>query len=552
MSKKKKPLAEAQPENKNSPHQRRFEWWKLLLPMGLTLLLARPWEWRVFESETPAFAPLKPIVRPDSGIVFIARNGAADRSQDLDVEFDSLLFAGAGRLLRNTEPQQWLFSLAGRDLPEASLRDGSHSLRVGFAGDALCAPLVVKFSSQGPVVQAAIEAVPGRPEDRQFRGLVASKLQDEEDTLKVEVAFHNEGRLQQASLPVKRVTDLETGVTYFEFETTIQGLPKIAPEDTRYGAPFFAFRVTDAAGNRYYHQQSYAQFMAPGDNRFGVNSIADIEVKRLPPDLRQRTTVAIRLVPKPITQLANGSPALVLKVESMLGNLNQLDWTDLPPPLRSPQPLTFIYRNEEQVAIAFGNQYVDEKAPANAAAIYRVEQEGRDGQVYSSNSAQAGPGKEPSDDFLSVEEAQRMIIAQGFYDRFLNPKGEGVRHQYDVIERDGEKLVIDRATNLTWQQSASSNYMTFEKARAYVAEMNAKGFAGYRDWRLPTLEEGMSLMERGKKNGDLYIAPVFDSKQRWIWTSDKQAPGAAWVVLFNDGGCGHNVVGNSGCVRLVR
>lgn len=379
MSKKSKPKISG--TESPSPAQRRFEWWKLLLPLALALVLARPWEWRLFQNEAPRFAPAKPIVHPDSGIVFVARNDAAHRGQDLDVEFDSLFFADAGRFLPNTKPQQWHFNLADLDLPEASLRDGSHHVRVGFAGEELSAPLIVKFSSQGPVVQAALEQVPGRPYNRQFRGLVASKLQAEEDTLKVEIAFHDEGRLRQARLPVKRVTDLETGVVYFEFETTIQGLPKIAPGDARYGEPFFALRVTDTAGNRYYQQQSYAQFMAPGDNRFGVNSIADIEVKRLPPDLRQHTTVAIRLVPKPITRLADGSPALVLNVTGLAGNFNQLEWTNLPPELRSAQPLTFIYRDEEQVAIAFGNQYVDEKAPSGNAPTYRVEQEGRDGHV---------------------------------------------------------------------------------------------------------------------------------------------------------------------------
>ena len=32
----------------------------------------------------------------------------------------------------------------------------------------------------------------------------------------------------------------------------------------------------------------------------------------------------------------------------------------------------------------------------------------------------------------------------------------------------------------------------------------------------------MSLMEPTKKNGALYIDPVFDKKQHWIWTSDRE------------------------------
>lgn len=47
----------------------------------------------------------------------------------------------------------------------------------------------------------------------------------------------------------------------------------------------------------------------------------------------------------------------------------------------------------------------------------------------------------------------------------------------------------------------------------------------------------MSLMEPAKKNGDLYIDPVFDSTQIWIWTSDRYSVSIAWVVSFNFGYC---------------
>jgi len=93
--------------------------------------------------------------------------------------------------------------------------------------------------------------------------------------------------------------------------------------------------------------------------------------------------------------------------------------------------------------------------------------------------------------------------------------------------------VIDHATGLTWQQSGSKETMSFAEAEKYIQKLNGQEYAGHNDWRLPTLEEAMSLMEPSTKNGDLYIDPVFDKTQRWIWTADKREAGVAWVVSFH-------------------
>ena len=113
-------------------------------------------------------------------------------------------------------------------------------------------------------------------------------------------------------------------------------------------------------------------------------------------------------------------------------------------------------------------------------------------------------------------------------------------------------VVYDKATGLTWQQSGSEYDMTFGEGKEYIATLNQEKFAGYSDWHLPTLEQAKTLLEQTKTNGKLYIDPVFDNMQEWIWTSDQFSASSAWVVGFYLGGCFYSVFDVSYCVRAVR
>jgi hypothetical protein len=111
---------------------------------------------------------------------------------------------------------------------------------------------------------------------------------------------------------------------------------------------------------------------------------------------------------------------------------------------------------------------------------------------------------------------------------------------------------------LMWQQGGSSEeYMKYKDAKKWIEELKQKGYAVFHDWRLPTLEEAMSLIEPEQKHGVLYIDPVFDAKQRRIWTADHwktvqlRAYSLAWIVSF-DGFCYRDYFDASNSGRAVR
>jgi hypothetical protein len=124
-----------------------------------------------------------------------------------------------------------------------------------------------------------------------------------------------------------------------------------------------------------------------------------------------------------------------------------------------------------------------------------------------------------------------------------------INHIYNLKTISGDKVVVDNATGLMWHQSGADDcllgesmkwdvgeYMKWDETKRWLKKLNKSGYAGYQDWRLPTVDEAASLLESSEKNGDLCIDPVFSKNQRWIWTGDKfGSKKNAWCVDFIDG-----------------
>lgn len=167
-----------------------------------------------------------------------------------------------------------------------------------------------------------------------------------------------------------------------------------------------------------------------------------------------------------------------------------------------------------------------------------------------------------STEFLSKESVKAMLNKLNFYcgeidwsREYCNPYGSGFDNKFE--QKISGKVVYDQASGLMWQQSGSDKYLTYDKAMAYIERLNNDHFAGYSDWRLPTLEEAMSLMEPPEIYFDLsrelfFIDQLFDKTQRWIWTSDIHKAASAWMVSFYYGLCSNYYFNNNCYVRAVR
>ena len=152
--------------------------------------------------------------------------------------------------------------------------------------------------------------------------------------------------------------------------------------------------------------------------------------------------------------------------------------------------------------------------------------------------------------YLSESNVKEMIIEKNFYDRDLNKNGKGINHNY-IKDRNGE-IIYDLETGLVWQQSGSDGYKNYKNAKNYIKRLNIDQFVGYHDWRLPTLEEAISLIQPFRSKNGLYIDPIFSGLQRWIWTSNNYSNNSAWVVSFSKGFCEFNRMVTFIYIRAVR
>ena len=81
----------------------------------------------------------------------------------------------------------------------------------------------------------------------------------------------------------------------------------------------------------------------------------------------------------------------------------------------------------------------------------------------------------------------------------LNENQRPLEYVQNDYQDNGDGTVTDRATGLTWQQSGSQKMLEYEDAKKYVEGLNRDRFAGYTDWRLPTVDELASLLEPEEK-----------------------------------------------------
>ena len=146
-----------------------------------------------------------------------------------------------------------------------------------------------------------------------------------------------------------------------------------------------------------------------------------------------------------------------------------------------------------------------------------------------------------------------ITVSKNEFEKAFGLDDDGKPREYvqNEFEDNSDGTVSDHATGLMWQKSGSGGPLNYGKAKGYISKLNQKQFAGYSNWRLPTIEELISLLELDKQSCGLYINSIFDKKQYWCWSASERSPYSVWLVYFNYGLVRSNISRNV-WVRAVR
>ena len=133
----------------------------------------------------------------------------------------------------------------------------------------------------------------------------------------------------------------------------------------------------------------------------------------------------------------------------------------------------------------------------------------------------------------------------------LDPLWRPQSYPLNNFVMENESTIRDLATGLIWQKGGGEYPIPWRQALDYIASLNQNRLGGYNCWRLPTIDELMSLLTPMPQGTDFCIKPIFDPKCRWLWSIDRCTFTSAWYVSFDLGFVFHQEINARFYVKSV-
>lgn len=134
-------------------------------------------------------------------------------------------------------------------------------------------------------------------------------------------------------------------------------------------------------------------------------------------------------------------------------------------------------------------------------------------------------------DIINDDQIADVLKKWNFFDSEHNLSG---RFENSFVSTDNPEVIIDQRTSLMWQRDGL-DINSIRTIQRNIEKLNANQFAGFSDWRLPTMEEAMSLMEPEKNVKDVFLHPCFSKEQPFVFVAAQRKPGGYWFVDYKQG-----------------
>lgn len=119
----------------------------------------------------------------------------------------------------------------------------------------------------------------------------------------------------------------------------------------------------------------------------------------------------------------------------------------------------------------------------------------------------------------------------------------------NVLEIEAETMT-DHATGLVWQLRGTPFPLSFSEALAYAEKLNSREFQGFRHWRLPTVNELLSVLPDAAGKA-LFAHKPASQAVKWLWSCDRHGHHESWYVNMDMGFAGVQDITCRNHVRAV-
>jgi hypothetical protein len=118
-----------------------------------------------------------------------------------------------------------------------------------------------------------------------------------------------------------------------------------------------------------------------------------------------------------------------------------------------------------------------------------------------------------------------------------------------------DAIVLDTKTTLSWQRTVPTTPSSWADAKAYCASLGQGASPERTDWRLPTVKELQTLIDRSRAAAPSIDPSAFPgTPSAFFWSSTPLAgsPSYVWSVNFASGGTGNLDASETNYARCVR